>query len=171
MMRKNITNFKKVIMALTKARSDHYDGENAIYRLAASVPIPKESCPDGLRRQIKKLLKGLELLEVRANRINIHDNFIEIEWYTKGYQMVMNRGQYVGLLLEFAEFLNKAQIEDLTIMETFSNDDPENTVRSVSNDLVNFFPEFNSTCFGAMDREPIEVMNLTLMIKFKEVCN
>jgi len=167
MMRKNNTNFKKVIMALTKARSD----PNAIYRLAASVSIPKESCPDGLRRQIKKLLKDLELSEVRANRINIHDNFIEIEWYTKGYQMVMNRGQYVGLLLEFAEFLNKASIQDLIIIDTFSDDDPENIVRCVSNDLVNFFPEFNSTCFGAKDRETIEVMNLTLMNKYQEVCN
>jgi hypothetical protein len=153
-------NFPIAISALSKARSDHYDGINAIYRLPACVKIPDGTCGDGLKRQLQKLIKDLSKLSVRPNRIYIHDDMIEIDWYPKGYQMVMNRGQYAGLLLEYAEFLNKAPIRDLFIQDGYFGDDPEDSVRSVSNDLVNFFPEFNSKCFGATDSEPIEVIDL-----------
>lgn len=152
-------NFQIAVSALTDSRSDHYDGVNAIYRLAAYVPIPKGSSPHGIKRQIKKLLKDLERLEVRANRIFIYDDTIEIDFYPKGFQMVMSLGQYVGLIIEFAAFINKAPIQDLLIRESFNGDDPEDSVRSVGNDMVNFFPEFNSTCFGAEEKEPIEIIN------------
>jgi hypothetical protein len=151
-------NFQIAVKALTDARSDHYDGINAIYRLPACVPIPEGSSSDGIRRQIQKLIKDLVKLSVRPNRIIIHDDMIEIDWYPKGYQMVMNRGQYAGLLLEFAKFLNAAPIRDLLIQDGYFGDAPEDSVRSVNNDQVNFFPEFNSKYFGATDREPIEVI-------------
>ncbi|HDR7314291.1 hypothetical protein MXL46_19040 [Heyndrickxia sporothermodurans] len=164
-------NFQIAISALTQARSDHYDGVNAIYRLSACVSIPKGTSNDGVERQVKKVTKDLAKLSVRPNRIFIHDNMIEIDWYPKAYryQMVMNRGQYVGLLLEFAEFLNKAPIQDLYIQDGFFDDDPEDSVRSVDNDLVNFFPEFNSKCFGAEDKESIEIINCSLFDVYKEI--
>lgn len=118
-MTRKKTNFQIALSALTDSRSDHYDGVNAIYRLAACVPIPKGTSSDGIRRQIKKLLKDLKRLVVLPNRINIHDDMIEIDFYPKGYQMVMNQGQYIGLLIEFADFLNKAPIDDLLIQEFF----------------------------------------------------
>lgn len=152
-------NFQIVVAGLTGVRSDHYDGINAIYRLPACVKIPEGTCGDGLERLLQKLVKDLSNLSVRPNRIFIHDDLIEIDWYTKGYQMVMNRGQYVGLLLEFAEFLNKAPIQNLLIQDGYFGDDPEDSVRSVSNDMVNFFPEFNSSCFGLRDNESIEIIN------------
>ncbi|ATO26990.1 hypothetical protein RA13_02320 [Bacillus atrophaeus] len=152
-------NFQIANASLTDARSDHYDGINAIYRLPAFVRIPEGNCGDGLERLLQKLVKDLSDLSVRPNRIFIHDDMIEIDWYTKGYQMVMNRGQYVGLLLEFAEFLNKAPIHGLLIQYGYFGDDPEDSVRSVSNDMVNFFPEFNSSCFGLKDNESIEIIN------------
>ena len=110
-------NFQIAVAALTDARSDHYDGVNAIYRLPACVKIPKGTGVDGVERQLQKLIKDLSELSVRPNRIFIHDDMIEIDWYPKGYQMVMNRGQYAGLLLEFAESLNKAPIQDLLMQE------------------------------------------------------
>jgi hypothetical protein len=152
-------NFQIAVAGLTDVRSDHYDGINAIYRLPASVRIPEGTCGDGLERLLKKLIKDLSELGVRPNRIYIHDDRIEIDWYPKGYQMVMNRGQYVGLLLEFAEFLNKSPIQELLIQDGYFGDDPEDSVRSVSNDMVNFFPEFNSSCFGLKDNESIEIIN------------
>ncbi|MDR4316647.1 Uncharacterised protein [Niallia circulans] len=152
-------NFQIAVAALTDVRSDHYDGINAIYRLPACVKIPEGTCENGLERQLQKLIKDLSELSVRPNRIYIHDDMIEIDWYPKGYQMVMNRGQYVGLLLEFAEFLNKVPIQDLLIQDGYFGDDPEDSVRSVSNDMVNFFPEFNSNCFGLRDNESIEIIN------------
>lgn len=158
----NKTNFQIALSALTDSRGDHYDGINAIYRLAACVPIPKGSSPDGVRRQVRKLRKDLKKLEVRPNRIIIHDDMIEIDFYPKSYHMVMNIGQYIGLLIDFAEFLNNAPIENLYIQDGFFGDDPECSVRSISNDLVNFFPEFNSTCFGAENNEPIEIINCAL---------
>lgn len=165
----NKTNFQIALSALTDSRGDHYDGINAIYRLAACVPIPKGSSPDGIRRQVRRLRKDLEKLEIRPNRIIIHDDMIEIDFYPKTYQMVMTIGQYIGLLIEFAEFLNKAPITDLNIQDGFFGDDPECSVRSIDNDLVNFFPEFNSTCFGAEDYEPIEIINCALDNRIREV--
>jgi len=153
-------NFQIAVAGLAEVRSDHYAGINAIYRLPACVKIPDGTCGDGLERLLQKLVKDLSNLSVRPNRIYIHDDMIEIDWYPKGYQMVMNRGQYVGLLLEFAEFLNKAPIQDLIIQKGFFDDDPEETVRSVSNEIINFFPEFNSSCFGLNDNESIEIIKL-----------
>ncbi|MED3602906.1 hypothetical protein P4472_13595 [Bacillus subtilis] len=124
-MKKINANFQKAIMALDPnySRNDHYDGVNAIYRLAAYVPVPEGCSPDGIRRQIKKLIKELNKLEVRPNRLNIYEDMIEIDYYPKGYQMVMNRGQYAGLQLEFAEFRNKAPILDLFFQDGFFRDD------------------------------------------------
>jgi hypothetical protein len=162
-------NFQIAVATLTEARSDHYDGINAIYRFPARVKIPEGTSADGLNRQLQKLIKDLSKLSVRPNRINIHDDMLEIDWYPKGYQMVMNRGQYAGLLLEFAEFLNKAPIRNLLIQEFYFGDDPEDSVRSVSNDMVNFFPEFNAACFGSEDKEPIEIINCTLLPEYAGV--
>lgn len=162
-------NFQIAVAGLTEVRSDHYDGINAIYRLPACVKIPEGTCGDGLERFIQKLIKDLSEMSVRPNRIYIHDDMIEIDWYPKGYQMVMNRGQYAGLLLVYAEFLNKAPIRDLFIQEGYFGDDPEDSVRSVSNDSVNFFPEFNSKCFGATNSEAIEIIDSSSFGIYREV--
>ncbi|WP_440614950.1 hypothetical protein [Bacillus subtilis] len=153
-------NFQIAVAALTEARSDHYDGVNAIYRLPAYVKIPEGTCEDGLERQLQKLIKDLSELSVKPNRIYIYDDKLEIDWYPKGYQMVMSRGQYAGLLLEFAEFLNNAPIPDLYIQDGYFGDDPEDSVRAVSNDMVNFFPEFNSRCFGLKENESMDIFTI-----------
>lgn len=41
--------------ALKEARSDHYDGENGIYRLSAYVEISKESNISQLQNLLKEL--------------------------------------------------------------------------------------------------------------------
>lgn len=151
-------NFQIAVTALKNARTDHYDGVNAIYRLSAYAKIPERTCKDGFERQLQKIMKDLSSLSVCPNRIYVQDDKLEIDWYPKGYQMVMNRGQYVGLLLEFAEFLNKANMWDLVIQDGFFDDDPEESVKSVGNDMINFFPEFNSDCFGLRNNNSIEIM-------------
>lgn len=167
MIQKN--NYQLANSSLIYSRHDHYDGVNAIYRLAACVPIPKGMSPDGVRRQISRLTKELTTLNVRANRINILDDMLEIDFYPKGFQMVMTRGQYAGLQLEFAEFLDQSGILGIKIQDGCYNDDPEDLVKSVSNDQINFFPEFNSTCFGARENESIEIINCCLAEKYREV--
>ncbi|MEI2446060.1 hypothetical protein [Priestia megaterium] len=152
------SNYQIAISSLTNARHDHYDGVNAIYRLSAYAKIPESTCKDGFERQLQKIMKNLSSLSVYPNRIYVQDDKLEIDWYPKGYQMVMNRGQYAGLLLEFAEFLNKANMRDLVIQDGFFGDDPEESVKSMSNDMINFFPEFNSDCFGLRDNNSIEIM-------------
>ncbi|TNU29702.1 hypothetical protein FH490_05610 [Bacillus velezensis] len=162
-------NYQIAISSLTAARNDHYDGVNAIYRLAAQVPINKGTSPDGVQRQIRRLVKDLMVQKVRANRINIHEEVLVIDFYPKGFQMVMNRGQYAGLQLEFAEFLNQTGIWGIEIQDGCYMDDPEDSVKSVSNDLINFFPEFNSKCFGVRDNEPIEIINCCSFELYGEV--
>ncbi|MEW4973131.1 hypothetical protein ABRY75_18440 [Bacillus stercoris] len=162
-------NYHIAISSLTAARNDHYDGVNAIYRLAAQVPINKGTSPDGLQRQIKRLVKELMVQKVRANRINIHEDMLVIDFYPKGFQMVMTRGQYAGLQLEFAEFLNRTGIWGIEIQDGCYMDDPEDSVKSVCNGLINFFPEFNSKCFGARENEFIEIINCSSFGLFGEV--
>ncbi|UYY93989.1 hypothetical protein OIU11_26985 [Bacillus cereus] len=162
-------NYQIAITSLTAARHDHYDGVNAIYRLTARVPILKETSPDGVQRQIKRLVKDLSVQKVRANRINIYEEMLEIDFYPKGFQMAMTRGQYAGLQLEFAEFLYQTGILGIRIQVGCYNDDPEGSVRAVSNEKINFFPEFNSKCFGSKENEPIEVVNCCLNENFREV--
>lgn len=160
MMRRK-DNYSKAISALNGEREDHYDGVNAIYRLAAVVPIPNDTSPDGVRRQLKRLVKDLSTQKVRANRIYVYEQRLNIDFYPKGFQMVMTRGQYAGLQLEFAEFLNQTGIREIVIQDGCYADDPEDSVRTVSNDEVNFFPEFNSKCFGAKEGDSIEILNFS----------
>lgn len=164
------SNYQLALAALIEARGDHCDGVNAIYRLAACVPIPEKTSVDGLRRQIKSLSKQLSLLQVQANRILIHDNMLEIDFYPKGFQMVMSKGQYTGLLLEFAKFLDESNISDIKIQTGSYDDDPEISVRAASNDLINFFPTFDSKCFGmGAHNSSIEVVSCCSNKKYNEV--
>ncbi|WP_181347382.1 hypothetical protein [Thalassobacillus sp. CUG 92003] len=162
-------NHQVAVSSLTKSRNDHYDGVNAIYRLAAQVPIPKGTSSDGMQRLIKRLVRDLSVQRVLANRINIHEGVLEIDFYPKGFQMVMTRGQYAGLQLEFAEFLNQSNISGISIQDGCYMDDPECSVRTVSNESINFFPEFNYKCFGAPENEPIEIINCCLFKAYGEV--
>ncbi|WP_108671541.1 hypothetical protein [Peribacillus acanthi] len=162
-------NYQIAISSLTAARNDHYDGVNAIYRLAAQVPIPEGTSPDGMQRVVKRLVKDLSAQKVLANRIYIDEAFLKIDFYPKGFQMVMTRGQYAGLQLEFAQFLDHTGIRGIVIQDGCYMDDPEESVKSVSNDLINFFPEFNSKCFGARENEPIEIFNCSSFELFVEV--
>ncbi|OXS60821.1 hypothetical protein B0G93_10798 [Bacillus sp. V-88] len=156
-MKKNIELAHK---AFYKASSDKYDGVHSIYRLAAAVPIPECTSPDGVERQINRLKKELATLNVRANAINFMEDILEIDFYAKDYQMVMTRGQYVGLVTEFAVFLDSSGIEEIFIQYGFLSETPYNdSVLTASNDQINFFPEFNSKCFGADISEKIQVYN------------
>jgi hypothetical protein len=154
-------NYRKAISVLDPngAREDHCDGGNAIYRLAAFVDLDLTMSLDGLKRYLKKLTKQLSGLSTRPNVILIMDNMIEISWYAKEFQVVMNRGQYAGLALQFAKFLNESRIENIRIQEGCFNDDPEADVKKASDKEVNFFPEFNNECFGANPNEPIRIFN------------
>lgn len=109
-MKRNKTNFQKVVMVLNPnyARPDHYDGINAIYRLTAFIELDDKLSQDGFEKQLKKLVKDASKLEVRSHSITVHDDMFEINWFPRGYQMVMNRGQYAGLVPEFAKFRSVA---------------------------------------------------------------
>lgn len=154
------SNIEMALSALTNGREDHYDGVNAIYRLPAYVSIPIGITKESLQREINHLLKQLSILSVQANQITIHRYIIEIDFYPRGFQMVMNKGQYVGLLIEFVEFLDNSKISGIKFSEEFYNDRPDISVRTVNNEYINFFPEFNSKCFGGIDGESIEITSL-----------
>jgi hypothetical protein len=157
-MIKEKSNLHKAISVLTPGyvREDHFDGVNAIYRLAAYIELDENLSKDGFCRQLQYLNRELSKLSVRPNSVYIFDNMIVINWYTRGFQMVMNRGQYAGLVLQFAKFLDTCHLKGLKILDECFNDDPEDAVKSVPNEDINFFPEFNEKCFGS--NEPIEIV-------------
>lgn len=148
-------NYRIAIKSLKDARSDHYDRENAIYRLSACVKISNGTAFS----QVYTLLKEISKLKVLPKRLFFYEDMLEIDWAPRGFQMVMNRAHYAGLVLEFAEFLNETGIPDLIIQEGFFGDDPKMGVKGVDNDLINFFPTFNEDCFGTKDNELIEIIN------------
>lgn len=143
-------------------REDHCDGANAIYRLSALYYLEDDISEDGLEREIKKLIREVSKFSVRPDTLYVHESFIEIDWYPESYQMVMNRGQYIGLVVEFAKFLNECPIKLYINDECFYDDDPEFSVRIVNNDDINFFPQFNQKCFGLDPMHSIEVVNLLI---------
>ncbi|MCY8498577.1 hypothetical protein P8917_03980 [Bacillus atrophaeus] len=74
--------------------------------------------------------------------------------------MAMTRGQYVGLVTEFANFLDSSGTEEYLLQYSFLLETPyDDSVLSATNDQINFFPEFNSKCFGADESEKIQVYN------------
>ena len=148
--------------ALTLAREDHYNGANALYRLSATVTIPGIISTVELYRRLNELINQLSTLKVKANRVLIKNHEFEIDFYPKGFQMVMSNGQYAGLQLEFAEFLNNSGINGIKINSASFSDDPDESVKSVSSDFINFFPKFDSQCFGANKDELIQIANLIL---------
>lgn len=151
------SNIQIAISSLNEAREDHYDGVNAIYRLAAYVPIPEDTSSDGKERQLNRLIEDLSNQKVRANRIYVSESRIDVDYYPRGFQMARTRGQFVGLQLEFAQFLNQSSIWGMEIQRGSYWDDPDDSVRSASNDQINFFPEFNSKCFGLQGDEEIDI--------------
>lgn len=163
------SNSEIAISALTEASHNHFEGEYALYRMAAYVPVEKGASPAGLQRQLNKLKKELLKLRVKADRIMLFDDMLEISFFPNGYQMVMTRGQYAGLQLEFAEFLDDSGIDGIKIQGGCYNDDPDYSVTAASNHQINFFPEFNSLCFGARSDDPIEVVNACFDKEYSEV--
>ncbi|MGD6960064.1 hypothetical protein ACQCWA_20860 [Rossellomorea aquimaris] len=150
-------NFQLAMNALTEARSDHYDGVNAIYRLSAYLEMDDGDSEEDYAKYLERVIEILSKLSVRPNRIYVCDNKFEMDWYPKGFQMVMTRGQFSGLMLEFAEFLNNTQIPNFYINEGSFGDDPEETVRSDNNNMVNFFPRFNSRYFGLKENKTMDI--------------
>ncbi|MFD1031724.1 hypothetical protein [Metaplanococcus flavidus] len=155
------TNFEIACESLSSAREDHYDGIHSIYRLSAWVVVPDSMSFEESVKQFDQLVKDLSNLKVRPNRIYKHGGgLLEVDYYPRGYQMVMNKGQYAGLQLEFAQFLDQSPILGMSIQEGCYYDDPDDSVKSVSNAQINFFPEFNSKCFGTLENEKINIYNI-----------
>ena len=109
-------NIEIACSALTLAREDHYNGANALYRLSAIVPISSNISTVEVYRQLNELINQLSTLKVKANRVLIKNHEFEIDFYPKGFQMVMSNGQYAGLQLEFAEFLNNSGINRIKLI-------------------------------------------------------
>lgn len=138
---------------------DHYDGVHPIYRLAAYVKLDKNWSANRLDRYFRYLYRKLSKLSVRPNVIFIWDDKIVIDWYPRGIQMVMNIGQYAGLVLQFAKFLDNCHVKGLEILIGCFDDDPGDPVDYATHKDINFFPEFNAECFGS--NRPIEIVDFS----------
>ena len=154
-------NHQIAVDALKYACKSHYDGVHTIYRMAACVLFEENVTDNEIFARLQRLSEELKVLDVRANRIMVYDDMLEIDFYPKRSLMVMNKGQYAGLMLQFADFLEKSGLEDMFIQSGMYDDDPGDKIYPSNEYLVNHFPEFNSICFGSCNYEQIEVVDFS----------
>ena len=139
-------------------RKDHYDGKNALYRLSAVVDI--QTTGNCLIESVQKLTEKLKSLTVVPSEVVVFQERIEIHWYTKGYQMVLNREQYLELLESYLSFIKGIDEFEAKFLDRCLIEDPDRTVWGVPNEIINFKPKFNPECFG-LDGNKVKVLFLT----------
>lgn len=140
-------------------RKDHYDGMNALYRLSAVIDkdlLEKEMTQ---QRQLYELLQSIKTWSVVPNEIVIFNDRIEIHWYAKEYQMVMNQNQYLKLIIQFLLFLSNTQYKNIQFLKRCLMESPDRTMWGAPNEMINYSPTFSSTSFG-LEGEKIKVLIL-----------
>lgn len=139
-------------------REDHYDGVNALFRLSAVIdkdPLKGK----GQKRQLYELLQNIKTWSVVPNEIVVFTDRIEIHWYAKEYQMVMNQNQYLKLIIQFLFFLSNTQYKNIQFLKRCLMESPDRTVWGAPSGLINYSPVFSSESFGLVG-EKIKVLIL-----------
>jgi len=139
-------------------RKDHYDGKNALYRLSAIVDV--QSTANSLIETVQKLTIKLNTLTVVPSEVVVFPDRVEIHWYTKGYQMALNREQYLELLESYLSFIKEIDEFEVKFLDRCLIEDPDRTVWGAPNEIINFKPKFNPDCFG-LEGNKIKVLFLT----------
>jgi hypothetical protein len=128
-------------------RKDHYDGKNALYRLSAKIETERKEM------NIIQLITKLSDLTVVPNEIVVFPEKIELHWYPNGYQMVLDYGQYLALILDYIAFIERIEELKISFLKRCLLEDPDRTVWGVPNEVINFAPTFSSDCFGLVDAD------------------
>lgn len=131
-------------------RHDHYSDGNGIYRFDALAYF-NCSCKNDIGEVAEEILERLYKLEVKPSRMSIFEDCIEVSWEANGFQIVSSKEQYLKLSLEFAKFLDSANIKELKLNEGSFDDDPEYT-----EPVINLNPKFDNTCFGSNEIKVID---------------
>lgn len=155
-----VPNYVNYLSGFKGIRKDHYDGENALFRFSAVIYKGNSTEKLFEKQQLQLLLKELEIMSVVPNEIIIFTNRIEIHWYPKGHQMVMNLNQYLGLISQFILYIRDIPIRGIQFLERCLLEDPDRTVWGLPNELINFSPCFDSGCFGLTDSQTIKVLKI-----------
>lgn len=140
-------------------RKDHYDGMNALYRLSAVIDKDLLEKEMSQQRQLYELLQSIKTWSVVPNEIVNFNDRIEIHWYAKEYQMVMNQNQYLKLIIQFLLFLSNTQYKNIQFLKRCLMESPDRTVWGTPNEMINYSPTFSSTSFG-LEGEKIKVLIL-----------
>lgn len=132
-------------------RTDHYDGEHSLYRLAAYVPI-NQFVPNFYDSpELEYILTYLSNLPVKPHRIFVDGaGGVEVDWFANGAQVVTSKTQYVQLIMEFEWFLkvHSSAFFTLELQEGMFSDDPNERITGYPSEELNFKPKFNAECFG-----------------------
>ncbi|WP_142830251.1 hypothetical protein [Planococcus soli] len=145
-----------------------YDGEYVIGRLAARVYVDNKDSSSEKEDLLQRLLIKLNCLSVRPNCVfKNYDNF-EVVWYPKGSQIVQNKYQYTNLLFDFRDYLDESPIDGISFINTFG-ECPYNEIKVLTSENMNFFPQFNSNCFGSNKGLAIDVIKLIWGVGFVSV--
>ncbi|MGP4107938.1 hypothetical protein [Virgibacillus sp. L01] len=140
-------------------RKDHHDGVNALYRMSAVMNTDIDPGALSQTERIQRLMDTVGSWSVVPSEIVVFTGRVELHWYTKGFQMVMKREQYLSLIQQFQAFLSYTKTINLKFLERCLIEDPIRSVWPVPNQLVNFSPQFTSECFG-LDEQEIKVLIL-----------
>lgn len=155
-MEKGLNYVKHNMLKECIIRKDHYDGQNALYRLSAVIYL--RSNENGIK--VQHLIENSKGWKVPPSEMVVFSERIEIHWYTIGYQMILNHEQYLELIRDYIIFLNSIDDLNISFLERCLIESPDCTVWGVPNEIINFKPGFNSKCFGLGGLE-INVVFLT----------
>jgi hypothetical protein len=140
-------------------RQDHYDGQSALYRLSAKMNLENRITNVSKENMVNKLINSSSKWSVIPNELVLFSDTMEIHWYAKEYQMVSNRKEYTLLIQNFLDFIHGIPDVEILFLDRCLTEDPDRSMWSVPNELVNFNPKFNSDCFGSKDGD-INVLDL-----------
>lgn len=132
-----------------RVRGDQYNGENVLMRLA--IYIYYKSDKEG--EDIVRLLKNIEIkpefiiLEESKSKINV-------SWFSQQNNVIMNKEQYLRVLDEFIDFVDRLNISEWVIdVGMFGDDTSELNFHMDENLEVVINPSFNRKNFG-LNGEP-----------------
>ncbi len=122
-------------------RDDHFDGKHIFPRFAAYVrklfgePILESGyCKDN--PDITDILKLLENISIRPGRIYLHDNSVEVEWFTNHSGPLTSLEEYFKISMEFAEYIDSIKYLTLEFQAGTYLDDPYDYIPLSFNKII-----------------------------------
>lgn len=132
-------------------RKEHSDGEHLVGCLVATIGFNSNLQFPEASKELEYVLNQLNQLPVRPHQLFVESGSSwEAVWYANDYQMVSDKWEYAGLILDFSEFLEQHQAPFFTtfLQDWFLLADSGERISELPNEAINFSPAFNVAWFG-----------------------